>query len=60
MKKLSLALILCLVVSLFAGCAGTPVIYYTECTCPAGSHDVTVEAPTETSLLFPKPKLLTW
>ena len=46
MKKLSLALILCLIVSLFAGCAGTPVIYYTDCTCPTGSHEEA--APVET------------
>ena len=47
MKKLSLALVLCLIVGLFAGCAGTPVIYYTDCTCPAGSHDVAEPAVTE-------------
>jgi len=47
MKKLSLALVLYLIVSLFAGCAGTPVIYYTDCTCPAGSHDVAAPAVTE-------------
>lgn len=46
MKKLSIALILCLIVGLFSGCAGTPVIYYTDCTCPAGSHDQ-VPAQTE-------------
>ncbi len=45
MKNISLVLILCLIVGMFAGCAGTPVIYYTECTCPAGSHDA---APAET------------
>ncbi|MBQ3503221.1 MAG: hypothetical protein IJA75_00780 [Oscillospiraceae bacterium] len=47
MKKLSLALVLCLVIGMFAGCAGTPVIYYTDCTCPAGSHDVAAPAITE-------------
>ena len=47
MRKLSLFVILCLVVGLLAGCAGTPVIYYSECTCPAGSHDAVVEMPTE-------------
>ena len=35
MKKLSLILVLTMVIGLLAGCAGTPVIYYTECTCPA-------------------------
>ena len=50
MKKISLILSLVLLVSLFAGCAGTPVIYYTDCTCPVGSHDVqpTQPAPAET------------
>ena len=50
MKKISLILSLVLLVSLFAGCAGTPVIYYSDCTCPAGSHDVqpTQPAPAET------------
>ena len=47
MRKLSLFVTLCLVVGLLAGCAGTPVIYYSECTCPAGSHDAVVEMPTE-------------
>ncbi|MEE1036564.1 MAG: hypothetical protein U0L15_05560 [Oscillospiraceae bacterium] len=40
MKKLSLILTIALVVSLLAGCAGTPVVYYSDCTCPTGSHDV--------------------
>ena len=38
MKKLSFLLIVALVLSLLAGCAGTPVIYYTECDCPEGAH----------------------
>ena len=41
MKKISILLILALVIGLLAGCAGTPVVYYTECTCPVGSHDNT-------------------
>jgi len=44
MKKLSFFLTIAMVLSLLAGCAGTPVVYYTNCTCPTGSHDV---APTE-------------
>jgi len=44
MKKLSLFLAVCLIASLFAGCAGTPVIYYTDCTCPTGSHEVAAPA----------------
>lgn len=48
MKKLTLFLSLALIVSLLAGCAGTPVVYYSDCTCPTGSHveDVT-PAPTQ-------------
>ena len=47
MKKLSLLLTIALLVSLFAGCAGTPVIYYTDCTCPTGSHEVQLPVETE-------------
>ena len=43
MKKFSLLLTIALVVSLLAGCAGTPVVYYSDCTCPTGSHDVVTE-----------------
>ena len=38
MKKFPLILSLILIISLLAGCAGTPVVYYTNCTCPADSH----------------------
>ena len=38
MKKLTAILSLALVVCLMAGCAGSPVIYYSDCTCPADSH----------------------
>ena len=44
MKKFTLLVTLLLTAALLAGCAGTPVIYYTECTCPAGIHEV-VETP---------------
>lgn len=43
MKKVSLVLIFTMLVSLLSGCAGTPVIYYTDCTCPVDSHEVTVQ-----------------
>ena len=39
MKKVSWILALALLVSMLTGCAGTPVIYYTECTCPVGTHE---------------------
>ena len=46
MKKFSLILSLILVISLLAGCAGTPVVYYTNCTCPADAHEeVAAPAP---------------
>ncbi len=38
MKKISLILTLALILSLLAGCAGTPVVYYTNCTCPTGGQ----------------------
>ena len=47
MKKFSLILTIVLVLSLLCGCAGTTVVYQTNCTCPTGSHDVTVEAAPE-------------
>ena len=46
MKKFSLILTLVFVLSMFAGCAGTTVVYQTNCTCPTGSHD---EAVVETA-----------
>ena len=46
MKKFTLLVTLLLAVSLLAGCAGTPVVYYTNCTCPVDSHEA-VEVPTE-------------
>jgi len=50
MKKISLFLSLALVLSLLAGCAGTPVVYYSNCTCPTGSHDAVVSVPETTAL----------
>ena len=43
MKKIALILVLALVAGIAAGCMGTPVIYYTNCTCPTGSHGTNVE-----------------
>jgi len=45
MKKLPLILVLALIVSLLAGCAGTPVVYYTDCTCPPAAHEPVAPAP---------------
>ena len=38
MRKISLILALTLCISLLAGCAGTPVVYQTNCTCPVEAH----------------------
>ena len=46
MKKFTLLVTLLLMAAMLAGCAGTPVVYYTNCTCPVDSHEV-VEMPTE-------------
>ena len=43
MKKLSLIITLALLVGILAGCAGTPVVYYTDCTCPVEAHDASNE-----------------
>ena len=45
MKKIPLILSLILIISLLAGCAGTPVVYYTNCTCPADAHTPAPTAP---------------
>ena len=47
MKKSVITLALVLVLALLTGCAGTPVVYYSDCTCPTGAHTGTVEMPTE-------------
>ena len=54
MKKTALLLVFCLIATLFAGCAGTPVVYYTDCTCPVEAHE---EAPaaTETPVVTEAP-----
>ncbi len=46
MKKTALLLVFCMVVSLFAGCAGTPVVY--ECTCPTETVAAETEVPAVT------------
>ena len=38
MKKTMITLALVLVVALLSACAGTPVVYYSDCTCPTGAH----------------------
>lgn len=45
MKKTSVILSLVLILGLLAGCAGTPVVYYSDCTCPAGSHNTAAVNP---------------
>lgn len=42
-KQIAFSLVLVLVLSLLAGCAGTAVVYYGSCTCPTGG---TTPAPT--------------
>ena len=44
-KRISFFLTLVLVLGLLAGCAGTPVVYYTNCTCPTGSHTIVPSEP---------------
>jgi len=48
MKRISLLLVFCMIASLFAGCAGTPVVYYAECTCPTEVVEAAPEAPAVT------------
>ena len=44
MKKIALFLTLALLCAAMTGCAGTPVVYYSDCTCPVEAH----ETPTAT------------
>ena len=46
MRKTALLLVFCLVATLFAGCAGTPVVY--ECTCPTETVAAAPAAPAVT------------
>ncbi len=41
MKKLSFFLVFALLIAMLAGCTGTTVVYYGNCTCPTGSHNAT-------------------
>ena len=52
MKKSVITLALVLVIALLTGCAGTPVVYYSDCTCPTGAHTETTpvaSTPAETT-----------
>ena len=55
MKKFTLFLSIALVAALLAGCAGTPVVYYTNCTCPVEAHEApaTEAAPAPTQAPAP-------
>lgn len=44
-KNIAFFLTLALIAALFAGCAGTPVVYYSDCTCPNGSHQIPETTP---------------
>ncbi len=47
MKRLSAILSLALVVCLLSGCAGSPVIYYSNCTCPTESYQPSPSCPAD-------------
>jgi len=53
MKKVSLLLTFALLAGMLAGCAGTPVIYYTDCTCPVDSHETVLQG-TLPGMLLPE------
>ena len=50
MKKVSFILVLMLVISLLAGCAGTAVVYYNDCTCDSDKNVVLAEGELKTGL----------
>lgn len=37
-KRIAILAVLALLLTLLAGCAGTTVVYYNQCTCPVGGH----------------------
>ena len=43
MKRFSVVLALILIMAMLAGCAGTAVVYYSDCTCPDGIQDAQVQ-----------------
>ncbi len=43
MKKLCILLIIALCMGLLAGCMGTPVVYYNDCTCPTGGSTASTQ-----------------
>lgn len=53
-KRIAMSLVLALLLGTLTGCAGTPVVYYTECNCPVDAHgtqnkeDVKTEADEST------------
>lgn len=48
-RKLASIMMLSLLAGLFTGCAGTPVVYYTECNCEQTIHNQTSGTTTDTS-----------
>lgn len=55
MKRITIALALLLVAAMLAGCAGTAVVYYSDCTCPEGTHDAQVQDQPTTQPATPAP-----
>ena len=49
MKRSIITLALVLVIAMLTGCAGTTVVYYSDCTCPTGAHTETQPAPVEST-----------
>ena len=47
MKKFSAILSLILAICLLSGCAGSPVIYYADCTCPTEGYEVPSTCPAD-------------
>lgn len=56
MKKLSLILVIALLLGILSGCAGTPVVYYSDCTCPVDAHaEPAVEQAPAAEAVIPLP-----
>ena len=54
-KTIAILLTMILACALLAGCSGTPVVYYSNCTCPTGSHEETPETQEVPVVPLPDP-----
>lgn len=54
-KKFAFILTIAMLLGLLSGCAGTPVVYYDNCTCPVDSHASTPDEKEDATEAVPVP-----